>query len=84
MKYCLLELPYFYLTATNNNEFTGKSSLTVDFVLCRKQWKKLGWSNIFHELKGVVKAKIAQNNSQASEGGITIKPGQHSIHELII
>ena len=26
--------------------------------------KKLGWSTIFHELKGVVKAKIAQNNSQ--------------------
>ena len=28
MKYCLLELPYLYLTATNNKEFTGKSSLT--------------------------------------------------------
>ena len=46
--------------------------------------KKLGWSTIFHELKGVVKAKIAQNNSQVSEGGITVKPGQDSIHELII
>ena len=46
--------------------------------------KKLGWSTIFYELKGVVKAKIAQNNSQVSEGGITVKPGQDSIHELII
>ena len=57
----------------------------VDFVLCRKQWKrKLPWSTIFHELKGVVKAKIAQDNSQISEGGITVKPGQDSIHELNI
>ena len=49
--------------------------------------KKLSWSTIFHELKSVVKAKIAQNNSQVSEGGmtgITVKPGQDSIHELII
>ena len=46
--------------------------------------KKSGWSTIFHELKSVVKAKIAQNNSQVSEGGITVKPGQDSIHELII
>ena len=37
-----------------------------------------------HELKGVVKAEIAQNNLQISEGGITVKPGQDSIHELII
>ena len=44
--------------------------------------KKLGWSTIFHELKSVVKAKIAQNNG--SEGGITVKLGQDSIHELII
>ena len=28
--------------------------------------------------------KIAQNNSQVSEGGITVKLGQDSIHELII
>ena len=28
--------------------------------------------------------KIAQNISQVSEGGITVKPGQESIHELII
>ena len=27
MKYCLLELPYLYLTATNKKEFTGKNSL---------------------------------------------------------
>ena len=39
---------------------------------------------MFHELKSVVKAKIAQNNSQVSEGGITVKPGQDSIHELIV
>ena len=31
-----------------------------------------------------MKAKIAQNNSQVSEGGITVKPGQYYIHELII
>ena len=37
-----------------------------------------------HEPKGVVKVKIAQNNSQISEGGITVKPGQDSIYELII
>ena len=83
MKYCLLELPHLYLTATNKKEFTGKK--LVEFVLRRKQWKtKLGWSTLFHELKGVVQVKIAQNNLQASEGGITIKPGQDSIHELII
>ena len=80
-------VPYLYLTATNNKEFTqftGKSSLTL-FVLCRKQWeKKLGWSTIFHELKSVVKAKIAQNNSQVSEKGITVNQGQDSINELII
>ena len=46
--------------------------------------KKLGWSIIFHKLKSAVKAKIAQTNSQVSEGGITVKPGQDSIHELII
>ena len=46
--------------------------------------KKLGWSTIFHELKSVVKEKIAQSNSQVSEGGITVKSGQDSIHELII
>ena len=40
--------------------------------------KKLGRSTIFNELKSVVKAMIAQNNSQVSEGGmtgITVKPG---------
>ena len=31
-----------------------------------------------------MKAKIAQTNSQVSEGGITVKPGQDPIHELII
>ena len=31
-----------------------------------------------------MKAKIAQNNSKVSEGRITVKPGQDSIHELII
>ena len=49
--------------------------------------KKLGRSTIFNELKSVVKAKIAQNNSQVSEGGmtgITVKPGQDATHELII
>ena len=27
---------------------------------------------------------MAQNNSQVSKGGVTVKPGQDSIHELII
>ena len=50
----------------------------------KKKNKKIGWSTIFYELKGVVKAKIAQNNSQVSaEGRITVKPGQDSIHEFI-
>ena len=31
-----------------------------------------------------MKAKIAQNNSQVSEEGITVNQGQDSIHELII
>ena len=39
---------------------------------------------MFHKLKSVVKAKIAQNNSQVSEGGITVKTGKDSTHELII
>ena len=56
MKYCLLELPYLYLTATNNEEFTGKSSLTS--FCAESSEKKLGWSTIFHELKAVVKAKM--------------------------
>ena len=46
--------------------------------------KKLGWSIIFHKLKSALKAKIAQTNSQVSEGGTTVKPGRDSIHELII
>ena len=75
-------VPYLYLTATNNKEFTGKSSLT-SFCAERSE-KKLRWNTIFHELKSVVKAKIAQNNSQVSEEGISVNPGQDSIHELII
>ena len=51
-----------------------------------KAAKKIGGSTIFHELKSVEKAKVAQNNSKVSEGGVTVKPGQdcNSIHELII
>ena len=80
MKHCWLELPYLYLTATNNKEFT--SSLTS---FCgESSEKKLGWSIIFHKLKSVVKAKIAQTNSQVSEGRIVVKPAQDFIHELII
>ena len=48
----------------------------------RKHWKRKLCG--FHGLKSVVKVRIAQNNSQVSEGGITVKPGQESIHELII
>ena len=70
------------ITATNNKEFTGNSSLTS--FCAESSEKKLGWSTIFHKPESVVKAKIAQNNSQVSEGGITVKPGQDSIHELII
>ena len=67
-----------------NKEFTGKSSLTFGF-LSRKQCKTfLGWCTIFHKLKSVAKGKIAQNNLQVAEGGTTAKPGQDSIHELII
>ena len=81
MKYCLLELPYLQQLQIIKN------------LLAKARWlcsvpkavkKKLGWSTIFHELKGAVKAKIVQDNLQASEGGITVKPGQDSIHELII
>ena len=75
IKYCQLELPYLYLlTATNNKEFTGKILLTL---FCAESSEKniLGWCTIFHELKSVVKAKIARNNLQVSEGGITVKPG---------
>ena len=46
--------------------------------------KKNRLTQHIYELKGVVKAKIAQNNSQVSEGGITVNQGQDSIHELII
>ena len=45
--------------------------------------KKLGCSTIFHELKSVVKTKIAQNNSQVSEGGITVKPGQEQGRNMV-
>ena len=69
MKYCKLELLYLYLKATNNKTFTGKSSL---ILFCAKSSEKifLDWCTIFHELKSVVKAKIAQNNSQVSEGNL--------------
>ena len=80
-----MELPYLYLTATNNKEFTGKSSLTS--LCAESSEKKIRPKHHINELKSVVKAKIAQNNSQVSEGGmtgITVKPGQDSIHELII
>ena len=58
-----------------NKEFTGKSLLTL-FCSVLKALKIffLSWCTIFHELKSVTKAKIAQNNSQVSEGGITVKP----------
>ena len=46
--------------------------------------KKLGWCTIIHELNSVVKGKIALINYQVSEGAITVKPGQDSIHEFII
>ena len=69
-----------YLTATNNKEFT--SSLTS---FCgESSEKKSGWSIISHKLKRAVKAKIAQTNSQVSQGGISVKPAQDFIHELII
>ena len=58
-----MELPYLYLTATSNKEFTGKRSLTS---FCAKSSEKKGRSTIFHELKSVVNAKIAQNSSQVS------------------
>ena len=69
MKYCKLELLYLYLKATNNTKFTGKSSL---ILFCAESSEKnfLDWCTIFHELKSVVKAKIAQNNSQVSEGNL--------------
>ena len=66
-----------------NKEFTGKSSLT-SFCAESSEKKNLGSCTLFHELKSLAKAKIAQNNSHVSEGGITVKPGQDSIHELII
>ena len=70
-----MELPYLYLTATNNKEFTGKSSLTSS---CAESIEKKMRLN---ELESVVKAKIPQSNSQVSEGGITVKSGQVSNHE---
>ena len=77
-----MELPYLYLTTTSNKEFTDKSSLTS--FCAESSEKKLDWSAIFHELKSVVKAKVAQNDSQVSEGGINVKPAKDSNHELII
>ena len=69
-----------HLTATNNKEFT--SSLTS---FCgESSEKKSGWSIISHKLKRAVKAKIAQTNSQVSQGGISVKPAHDFIHELII
>ena len=77
-----MELPYLYLTTASNKEFTDKSSLTS--FCAESSEKKLGWSAIFHELKSVVKAKVAQNDSQVSEGGINVKPAKDPNHELII
>ena len=56
-KYCKLELMYLYLKATNNKEFTGKSSLTL---FCAESSEKncLDWYTIFHELKSVLKLSL--------------------------
>ena len=79
MKYCWLELLYLYLTATNNKEFT--SSLTS---FCgESSEKKIRFEHHISQ-HSAVKAKIAQTNSQVSEGGTTVKPGRDAIHELII
>ena len=37
-----MELPYLYLTATNNKEFTGKSSLTSFCAESSEKKKKIG------------------------------------------
>ena len=65
---------------------------TIKNLLVKTRWPfcaessetKIGWSTILRELKCAVKAKIAQNNLQLSERGITVKPGQDFIHGLII
>ena len=65
MKYCWLELPCLYLTATNNKEFT--SSLTS---FCgESSEKKIRLEHHISQLKSALKAKIAQTNSQVSEEG---------------
>ena len=58
-------VPYLYLTATNNKEFTGKSL----FILWRKQWKKIRLKHYISRTEKWWKAKIAQNNLQVSEEG---------------
>ena len=68
----LLDGAAILLTATNNKEFTGKSSLTS---FC---------AHHISQTESVMKEMIAQNNLQVSEGGITVKSGQDSIHELLI
>ena len=70
---------YLHLTPTNNKEFT--SSLTS---FCgESSEKKIRFQHHISQ-HSAVKAKIAQTNSQVSEGGTTVKPGRDSIHELII
>ena len=82
MKYCKLELRYLYLTATNNKKNLLLKARWLSSV--PKAVKKKITLKHHISLKGVVKAKIAQDNAQISEGGITVKLGQDSIHELII
>ena len=68
--------------ATNNKEFTGKSSLTS--FCAESSEKKLGWSTIFHELKSDGKQRLLRIICRFLKKEITVNPGQDSIHELII
>ena len=70
-----LELPYLYFKITSRQLVKVRWLRSVP----KAMEKKIGWCTIFHELKSVAKAKIARNNSQFSEGGITVKPGQNTI-----
>ena len=75
MFFFLFVMKYFYLELSY---LSWMKNLPVKVCwLCSvlKAVKKffLSWCTIFHELKSVAKAKIAQNNSQVSEEGITVE-----------
>ena len=56
-----MELPYLYLTATNNKEFTGKSSLTS---FCAESSEKKKKNRLKHRISRTGKCRQSEDRSE--------------------